>query len=156
MVAYTFQNPDLVTPETISFLSRFMRAVLESSMYKGNVGLNMAADGPFMRNWIDEWRAHNYSVRNGLFLWNTFIAELQINQMHGGIRCLLVAQDTSVLEGTLYITPKPKTVSLEDYQDHFRTIFGNAEAPRGTWELFPNETAATIDVEAAKAKLPRR
>ena len=148
-------NELIINSITVEFIGRFMKAVIENKMHLGNVDLNMAADSPFMQNWIHEWRAHNYSVRDWGFIWNTYIAELHINAIHGGVKCLLVAEDTSVLQGTNFITPKPAGVSLQDYHDHFRHVFGDSEARRGTWELFPNETAATIDVAAAKAKLPK-
>jgi len=65
-----------------------------------------------------------------------------------------VDKDTSVRDTTTFTTPAPEGVGLEDYHDHFHTIFGNSETPRGVWELFPAEVMAHVDVPAALALLP--
>ena len=144
----------VVNTVSSEFFQAFMRTVIENNMHMGDLNLNFSPNGDIMKNWINEWRAHNYQVRDIGFLFDTYVGELQLNHTHGGVRCLLIAKDTSVLEGTNFITPKPEGVSLEDYHDHFHTVFGDSEAPRGTWELFPSETLATIDVASAKAILP--
>ena len=139
---------------TSDLILNFMLSVTNNKMNVGNVSQNLAADGPFMQAWKERIRAHNFQVRQMNFPKDTWIAELQVNDTHGGVRVVFVAKDTSVLEGNNYTTPIPEGVSLQDYHDHFRHIFGDSEAPRGSWELFPSETLATIDVASALGLLP--
>lgn len=68
-----------------------------------------------MKTWKKQFRAHNYQVRNIDFPRDTYIAELQVNDTHGRVKVVFVRKDTSVLQGTLFITPKPEGVTLQDY-----------------------------------------
>jgi len=144
----------LLNAITNALVTRFMHDVVSNNMHKGNIWQNLSAHGPFMQSWKEEFRAHNFQVILKDFVNNTCIIELQINDTHGGVRCVFVDKDTSVREGIGFATPAPEGVSFEDYREHFHTVFGNSETPQGVWDLFPAEMLSHIDVAAALALLP--